>query len=152
MAVLSNIIPSIRPIIFVLAPSRKLSLTRTTKRRLIRITIGRSKNLVVRESTIGNMQALTQRIRSTFAIFEPRTFPIAISVFPEILARIETISSGILVPTATIVSPIIACDIPNFFAIDTEPSTSAFPQKARRMSQKITETIESNIFMYEIKD
>lgn len=152
MAILSNIIPSIRPIIFLFAPSRKLSLTRTRKRRLVRITIGRSKNLVVRESAIGNIQALTQRIRSTFAIFEPRTFPIAISVFPEILARIETISSGILVPTATIVSPIIACDIQNLLAIDTEPSTRAFPQKVRRISQKITETMEINILMIEIKD
>ena len=82
----------------------------------------------------------------------PITLPIAISVFPEILARIETINSGILVPTATIVSPIMAWDIQNFFAIDTDPSTRTFPQKVRRMSQKITETMEINMLMIEIKD
>lgn len=142
-------IPSIRPIIFLFAPSRRLSLTSTRKRRLVRMTIGRSKNLVVRESTIGNIQELTQRMRNIFAIFDPSTLPIAISVFPEILARIETMSSGILVPTATIVRPIIAWDIQNFFAIDTDPSTRAFPQKVRRISPKITEKIENTILIIE---
>lgn len=105
---MSNIIPSIRLIILLDAPSRNLSLTRIRNKILVKITIGRSKNLVFLERTIGNMQALTQRMRSTLAILEPRTLPIAISVFHEILARTETINSGILVQTATIVRPIMA--------------------------------------------
>lgn len=72
------------------------------------INIGRSKNLVVRESAIGAIHALTQSIKNTFEILEPSTFPMAISGLPEILARIETMSSGMLVPTATMVNPIIA--------------------------------------------
>lgn len=64
------------------------------------------------------------------------------------LARIDTISSGILVPTATIVKPIMACDIQNFFAIDTEPSTSALPPKVRRRSQKMTEILEIKISIF----
>lgn len=107
--------------------------------------MGRSKNLVVRESIMGVIQALIPRIRRTLAIFEPNTFQIAISVFQEILASIETINSGILVPTATIVRPIMAWDIQNFFAIDTEPSTRTFPQKVRRMSQKITAIHDNKI-------
>ena len=142
---MNNIMPSIRLIILPEAPSRNLSLTRTRKSKLIRITIGRSKNRVVFESTIGNILALTQRIRNIFAIFEPRTLPIAISVFPEILARTETINSGILVPIATIVSPIMAWDTQDFFAIDTEPSTRTFHPKVRRTSQKIIEPIERKI-------
>ncbi len=124
---------------FLLAPSKKLSLTRINKSNQVSITIGRSKNLVVLESTTGNIQALIQRIRNTFTIFEPRTLPMAISAFPDMLAKIETINSGILVPIATIVKPIIACDIQNFFATDTEPSTRTFAPKVRSRSQKITE-------------
>lgn len=142
---MNNIMPSIRLIILVGAPSRNLSLTRIRKKMLIRITIGRSKNRVVLERVIGNTNALIQRIRNIFAIFEPRTLPIAISVFPEILARTETINSGILVPIATIVSPIMAWDTQDFFAIDTEPSTRTFHPKVRRTSQKIIEPIERKI-------
>lgn len=111
------------------------------------MTMGRSKNLVVRDRIIGDMQALTPRIRRTLAIFEPNTFQIAISVFQEILASMDTINSGILVPTATIVSPIIACDIQNFFAMDTEPSTRTFPQKVKSMRPKMTAIHESKISM-----
>lgn len=132
-----SIIPSIRPIIFCPAPSRNISLTRIRRKRLVNITIGRSKNLVVFERISGDIQALAHRISKIFAIFEPRTFQIAISGFHHMLASTETMSSGILVPIATIVSPIIACDIPNLFATDTDPSTSAFHQKMRRMRPEI---------------
>ncbi|MDQ5968651.1 MAG: hypothetical protein QG561_452 [Patescibacteria group bacterium] len=142
---LNKTIPSIRLIVLLEAPSRNLSLTKIRNIRLVKITMGRSKNLVVRDRIIGDIQALTQRMSSTFAIFEPRTLPIAISVFQEILARTETMSSGILVQIATIVSPIIAWDIQNFFAIDTEPSTRTFPPKVRRISQKMTAKHETMI-------
>ena len=71
----------------------------------------------------------------------------AISVFHPILAIIDTRSSGILVPTATIVSPIIASEIRYFFAIDTAPSTRIFPPRVRRINQKITDSIDKRIFI-----
>ena len=53
-----------------------------------------------------------------FAMFEPTTFPITIPLACWIEAAIEEASSGIDVPTATRVSPIINSEIPSFFAID----------------------------------
>ena len=72
------------------------------------MTNGRSKKRVVRESVIVLIHAVSPRMRKTFATFDQSTFQIAISVFPDMLARTETTSSGILVPIATMVSPIIA--------------------------------------------
>lgn len=123
------------------ALSKNTSLTNTRNNILAIITTGRSKNLVIRVSTIGAMIAVTQRIRSIFAILEPSIFPMAISVFHRILAITETRSSGILVPTATIVRPIIASETRNFFAMDTAQSTSIFPPNVKRISPNITENI-----------
>ena len=147
IATVNRIIPSIRLMELFKSPSRNLSLTITRNIKLVNITIGKSKNRVVRVSTIGYIHALIQRISATFAIFDPRTFPMAISVFQEVLARTETTSSGILVPTATIVSPMIACEIQNFFAMDTAPSTKTFPPKVRRTSQKMTAAIDNKMLM-----
>lgn len=118
------------------------------KRRLVSITIGRSKNLVIRESAIGAIHALNPRIKKTFAIFDPRTFPIAISGFHPILASTDTMSSGILVPIATIVSPMIASEIPYFLARETAPSTSTFHPNVRSTSPKIIEAIAIKISIY----
>ena len=145
VAVASSIIPSILPIILIHSPSRKTSLTNIRKMMLVRITIGRSKNLVVYESAIGAIQALIPRIKNILAILDPNTFPIAISVLPLILSSTDTTSSGILVPIATIVNPMIACEILNFFARDTEPSTRTFHPKVSRTSQKIIDPIERKI-------
>lgn len=97
------------------------------------------------ERLIGATIAVIQRIRKIFAIFEPNTFPIAISVFPEIDASKETISSGILVPIATIVSPITASEIFHFFAREIEPSTRRFPPTVRRISQASRKKMERSI-------
>lgn len=138
-------IPSIRPIKFIEFPSKNTSLTNTRNNNVTMINIGRSKNLVVRESAIGAMQALTQRIKNIFAILEPSTFPMAISGLPEILARTDTMSSGILVPIATIVRPMIASEIPNFLAMDTAPSTSTFHPNVSNTNQRIMEITEMRI-------
>jgi len=114
-----------------------MSLARSQRRRVTKIETGISKNRVVRESTTGAIITVIQRMRNIFAIFEPRTFPIAISVFHEIAARSETISSGMLVPTATIVRPIIASESHHFFASDTAPSTRRLPPTVRSARPKI---------------
>ena len=66
-------------------------------------------------------------ITKIFIIFEPTTFQTAISGFHLRAAIIEVASSGILVPIATTVSPMIACESQKLFAISTAPSTSNFP-------------------------
>lgn len=54
----------------------------------------------------------------------PSTFPIAISVLPDMLAKMLTISSGAEVPNATMVKPITIDEILSFLAIEDDPSTS----------------------------
>lgn len=127
---------SIRQMILRTAPSRKKSLARSARSRVTKIVTGRSKNLVEVESATGAMIAVIPRMRKILAILEPSTFPIAISVLPLTAARSETISSGILVPIATIVRPIIASDIPHFFASETAPSTRRFPHMVRKPRPK----------------
>jgi hypothetical protein len=56
----------------------------------------------------GAIIAEVQRIIKIFIIFEPTIFQTAISGFPLRAAMIEVASSGVLVPTATIVNPMIA--------------------------------------------
>lgn len=75
----------------------------------------------------GVMIADIPSITKIFIILEPTTFPTAISGFHLRAAIIEVASSGILVPIATTVSPIIACESQKLFAISTAPSTSNFP-------------------------
>jgi len=60
---------------------------------------------------------------STFAIFEPITFPTAISELPSIAAIILTTSSGSEVPNATTVNPITNGGMPRRAAILTPPLT-----------------------------
>lgn len=78
------------------------------------------------------------RITRMFITLEPTTFHTAMSAFPRRAAMIDVASSGILVPIATIVSPIIASDKPNNLAISTAPSTRIFqPIKRTAIPEKI---------------
>lgn len=140
-------IPSIRLMRSIDAPSSNTSLARMRNKMLDKMTIGKSKNLVLRVSTIGDIIAVTPSMRNILAILDPSTFPIAISVLPDILARIETISSGILVPTATIVSPMIASEIWRRLARETAPSTRTLPQNVRSMSQRMIDAMAMRMVM-----
>lgn len=104
---------------------------------LVQINERRSKRIGANIATIrsvyeafkngsGAIIAEVPRITKIFIIFEPTTFQIAISGFHLLAAIIEVASSGILVPIATTVSPIIACDNQKNFAIFTAPSTRIF--------------------------
>ena len=62
-------------------------------------------------------------INNIFAILLPSMFPIAKSVVPCSDEVILTTSSGAEVPNATIVSPTIISDTPNFLAIVLAQST-----------------------------
>ena len=57
-------------------------------------------------------------------MLEPTTLPIAISVFPLMLANRLTINSGEDVPNDTMVSPITMLEMLYFLAIAAEPSTN----------------------------
>jgi len=74
-------------------------------------------------ATIADAQSMTRR----FMIFDPTIFPTAISDFPLLAATIEVVSSGALVPIATIVSPMIDSESQSIFARSTAPDTRSFP-------------------------
>ena len=94
---------------------------------------------------IGDMSQLTQSTKSILNIFEPIIFPIAISVSFLRAAITEVASSGRLVQTATIVSPIISSLIPRLSAICVAPSTIHFHHKTSQMSQMMIEKTEEYI-------
>jgi len=71
----------------------------------------------------GLIVAVIPKIRKTFSILEPITFPIAISEFFLYAATTDVANSGNEVPIATIVKPIIASLKPKICAIFTAPST-----------------------------
>jgi len=62
-------------------------------------------------------------------MFDPTTFPTAMSGFFLIAATIDVASSGSEVPTATMVSPTIDSDIPMRIATPTAPFTSICPPR-----------------------
>ena len=79
------------------------------------------------------------RITKILIILLPRTLPRAIWVFPWMLAKIFTISSGAEVPKATTVNPIIKSETLSFFAIAEAPST----RKSAPLIRKINPIINS---------
>ncbi len=84
-----------------------------------------------------------------FMIFDPITLLNAISLFHFLAAMIEVASSGALVPTATIVSPIIVSDSPKLVATVTAPSTRSLPPIRRA---NIPPPIHTNTFPREWLD
>ena len=72
---------------------------------------------------------VTHRIQKILKIFDPTTFPIAMSVSHFLTAMTEVASSGREVPIATIESQIIRSEIPRAVAISMALSTRSFPQK-----------------------
>ena len=76
-------------------------------------------------------------------IFDPTTFPIAISCSPFRAAITEAASSGKEVPRATIVKPIIKSLTPNSTATPTAPQTSILELTINKISPKTSQTIPS---------
>lgn len=86
---------------------------------------------------------VTQSIRSILAVFDPMILPSVISLFPRILARRLTVSSGSEVPNATTVKPITRLETPKRFAIEAEPETRKSAPLIRMMRPTMTRTRES---------
>ena len=68
--------------------------------------------------------AVIPRIIRILRMLLPTILPIVIPALLLSAAVMLTAASGILVPIATIVSPITSCGIPSFFAIPAAPSTN----------------------------
>lgn len=67
------------------------------------------------------------RMTRRFMILDPTTLPIAISELPRRAAMIDVVSSGVLVPIAMTVNPMIDSESPRTFARSTAPSTRILP-------------------------
>ena len=85
-------------------------------------------------------------------IIEPKALPTAKLLAPLETEKIDTKSSGIVVPMLTMVAPITAVDILNLFAIATAESTSLLPPKIISASDvikiKIAKIMFVNTFYY----
>ncbi len=134
-----------------MVPSFFSSLFRVQRRESTRTITGaisainRSKYELKRNGR-GATNADIPRIMRIFIILDPTTLPTAISAFPRRAARIEVIISGALVPTATIVRPIIDSESPAIFARSTAQVTRIFPQKK---STQIPHATQSQAFQGE---
>ena len=74
-------------------------------------------------SLIGEKSAVAPRIIRVLKIFEPNTFPTAMSAFPLIADAKLTTISGVDVPIPTMVIPIMKSERPALFAMALAPST-----------------------------
>lgn len=89
----------------------------------------------------GRSSDQTQRIMRIFRIDEPMRFPTAIHTFHFLTATILVMSSGILVPIATMVRPITVSLIPMIRAKSTAPFTRICPPvKRATIPQRIHRT------------
>ncbi len=90
------------------------------------------------------------RISRIFAMLLPRILPIAISVVPLNDAITLTTNSGIDVPNATIVRPIISVETLNLFASEDEPSTKKSAPLISRINPTNTEIYSIMTNYYEL--
>ena len=86
------------------------------------IIIGTSFRIVILLTTSGVIIAAMPTTIPTLAILLPITFPRIIALCSPAAAMLAA-NSGVEVPYATTVIPIINLLIPSFFAIETPPST-----------------------------
>ena len=90
---------------------------------MARQAIGISRQTVSEVTFKGLIMAAMPRIRKILAILLPRTLPIARSVVPRPEAMILTTSSGMEVPKATTVRPMVKSEIRMRRAKAADPST-----------------------------
>ena len=99
--------------------------------------MGMSRRMLVLVKSMGENTAHTPRIAKMLNVLEPTILPIAMALSP-LRAEIKlTVSSGIDVPTATIVRPTINSGTRKRAAKATEPSVSNIAPKMMRASAPI---------------
>ena len=97
----------------------------------------------------GLIAPATPNTRRILKMLEPMTFPNAISTSFFLAATIDVTSSGRLVPSATIVSPIRFWLIPNPVAIVEAPSTTKSPPNLIATAPPIMYTIHwKNFYLF----
>ena len=140
--------PSTRLSVSFPKPNSVCVMPSTRSRTVIPILMGISFLLLILVMAIGQISAVTPRIRRTLKIFEPMTLPMAMSAFPLIAPMKLTTSSGAEVPMPTMVSPITKSLMPRRLAIADEPSTSQSAPLTTRPRPMMNNTICSNISNY----
>ena len=88
--------------------------------------IGMSRRMVLRVRGSGRIRAQMPRMTKTLKMFEPTMLPIATSLLPAMAESTETTSSGVEVPTATIVRPMMNSGTRSRWATAAEPSVRKF--------------------------
>ena len=141
----TQMIASLREIMFASAPAMLVSKTRTMRAVEIKSRSGSSFEMVDFLILIGLIRAATPISRSMFMILLPITFPRSMSVLPLMSEEIETASSGAPVPIATMVSPINCFDILKFEATDEAPDTSQSAPLIKRTKPMTSKVICSAI-------
>jgi hypothetical protein len=112
-----------------------------------KIQMGISRRIFVLVKTIGANREHTPKIRNVLKMFEPTTFPIAMSVWPSNAEMILIVSSGIDVPTATTVRPTINCGTRRRSAKATEPSVSIIAAMIIKANEPISNKYSISIYL-----
>ena len=93
----------------------------------------------------GAITAHTPKINRVLEILEPIILPKAMPELPLTLAKVLMTNSGAEVPKATIVKPIKKLEMPNFVAIDEDPSIIISATLIKKINPKINKIIVRNI-------
>ena len=96
--------------------------------------------------SIGDIIEETPRTAPMLNVFEPMTLPIVIPTSFLITEMIEAVSSGRLVPIATIVTDMTFSEIPRLLAMTDAPSTIWSEPKASPASEAMRMITFSHIF------
>ncbi len=97
---------------------------RKMRRSVTPMLIGMSRFMLLFVIFIGQIIAVTPRMNKTLKMFEPTTFPTAMSALPCSAPMKLTTISGVDVPMPTMVNPMTNSLTFNFLAMAVEPSTS----------------------------
>ena len=143
--------PSGRPILSVAPAHTRRSEVTASSTSDAAMPNGMSRRMFSLVSTSGRISAQIPRITKTLKMFEPTTLPIATSLLPAAAESTETTSSGIEVPTATIVRPMMNSGTRKRWATAAEPSVRKFapprisprPTSSNRMSIVLSEYDET---------
>ena len=124
MKIPKSMAPSMRLMIFSEPKPNKVEFKPRSIRRIVTpIFNGRSFLIALREIFIGQTKADAPKISNVLKMFDPTTFPIAMSALPCTAERKLTTISGVDVPIPTIVRPITNSLNPKRLAMLEEPST-----------------------------
>ena len=118
--------PSMRPILSAAPAHIRRSEVTASRISDAAMPKGMSRRMLLRVRGSGRIRAQTPRMTKTLKMFDPTTLPIATSLWPPMAESTETTSSGVEVPTATIVRPMMNSGTRKRCATAAEPSVRKF--------------------------